>query len=61
VDLAPWIVAGLVALAAHRAGLPVPIPLLLGSFAGAALGAWIELRGTRDTAPPAGPNTGARP
>ena len=47
VDLAPWVVAGLVALAAHRAGLPVPVPLLLGSFAGAALGAWIELRGRR--------------
>lgn len=45
VDLAPWAVAGLVALAAHRAGLPVPLPLLLGSFSGAALGAWIELRG----------------
>jgi hypothetical protein len=39
----------------------VPIPLLLGSFAGAALGAWIELRGTRGTAPPAGPDGGARP
>jgi len=61
VDLAPWIVAGLVALAAHRAGLPVPIPLLLGSFAGAALGAWIELRGKRNTPPPAGPDAGARP
>ena len=61
VDLAPWIVAGLVALAAHRAGLPVPIPLLLGSFAGAALGAWIELRGKRNTPPPAGPDGGARP
>jgi 4-azaleucine resistance transporter AzlC len=45
VDLAPWAVAGLVALAAHRAGLPAPLPLLAGSFAGAALGAWIELRG----------------
>ncbi len=45
VDLAPWAVAGLVALAAHRAGLPVPLPLLAGSFVGAALGAWIELRG----------------
>jgi 4-azaleucine resistance transporter AzlC len=44
VDLAPWVVAGLVALAAHRAGLPVPLPLLAGTFAGAALGAWIELR-----------------
>ncbi|WP_237216778.1 AzlC family ABC transporter permease [Falsiroseomonas oryziterrae] len=47
VDLGPWIAAGLVALAAHRAGLPVPVPLILGSFAGAALGAWIELRGRR--------------
>lgn len=45
VDLAPWAVAGLVALAVHRAGLPAPLPLLCGSFAGAALGAWIELRG----------------
>jgi 4-azaleucine resistance transporter AzlC len=45
VDLGPWAVAGLVALAAHRAGLPPPLPLLMGSFAGAALGAWIELRG----------------
>jgi 4-azaleucine resistance transporter AzlC len=44
VDLAPWVVAGLVALAAHRAGLPVPLPLLAGTLAGAALGAWIELR-----------------
>jgi hypothetical protein len=24
--------------------LPVPLPLLAGTFAGAALGAWIELR-----------------
>jgi hypothetical protein len=38
------VVAGLVALAAHRAGLPVPLPLLAGTLAGAALGAWIELR-----------------
>lgn len=45
VDALPWLVAGLVALAAHWAGWPVPLPLLLGSFAGAALGAWIELRG----------------
>lgn len=43
-DLAPWVAAGLVALAAHRAGLPVPLPLLFGSLAGAVLGAWIELR-----------------
>jgi len=44
-DLGPWAVAGLVALAAHRAALPVPLPLLLGSFAGAAVGAWVDLRG----------------
>jgi 4-azaleucine resistance transporter AzlC len=44
VDLAPWLVAGLVAIAAHRMALPVPLPLLAGTFAGAALGAWIELR-----------------
>jgi 4-azaleucine resistance transporter AzlC len=47
VDLGPWAVAGLVALASHRAGLPAPLPLLLGSFSGAALGAWAELRGPR--------------
>ncbi|WP_342449424.1 AzlC family ABC transporter permease [Falsiroseomonas frigidaquae] len=45
VDALPWVVAGLVALAAHRAGWPVPLPLLLGTFAGAGLGAWIEMRG----------------
>jgi 4-azaleucine resistance transporter AzlC len=44
-DLAPWAVAGLVALAVHRAGLPVPLPLLAGTFAGAALGAWMDQRG----------------
>ena len=46
-DLGPWLVAGLMALAAQRAGLPVPLPLLIGSFGGAALGAWVELRGQR--------------
>lgn len=53
VDLAPWAVAGLVAIAAQRAGLAVPLPLLAGTFAGAALGAWIELR-----AQPAAPRGG---
>jgi 4-azaleucine resistance transporter AzlC len=47
VDLGPWVVAGLVALAAHRSGLPSPLPLLLGTFFGAALGAWVELREQR--------------
>ncbi len=44
-DLLPWLVAGLVAVAAHRAALPVPLPLLAGTFAGATLGAWLEIRG----------------
>ncbi|WP_210191652.1 MULTISPECIES: AzlC family ABC transporter permease [Rhodomicrobium] len=47
VDFGPWAVAGLVALAAHRAGLPPPLPLLLGTVSGAALGAWVELREPR--------------
>jgi predicted branched-subunit amino acid permease len=47
VDFGPWVVAGLVALAAHRAGLPAPLPLLLGTFSGAALGAWVEMRAQR--------------
>lgn len=47
VDFGPWAVAGLLALAAHRAGLPAPVPLLLGSFSGAAVGAWVELRQRR--------------
>jgi len=40
-DLWPWVLAGVVALAAHRLGLPAPVPLLAGAFAGAALGAWL--------------------
>ncbi|WP_372624005.1 AzlC family ABC transporter permease [Falsiroseomonas sp.] len=47
VDLLPWLLAGVVALAAHRAGLPVPLPLLAGTFAGATLGAWREMRGRK--------------
>ncbi len=43
-DLAPWAVAAVVAVLAQRAGLPIPLPLLAGTFAGAAVGAWIELR-----------------
>jgi 4-azaleucine resistance transporter AzlC len=43
-DLLPWLAAGVVALAAHRLGLPIPLPLLAGTFAGAVLGAWLELR-----------------
>jgi 4-azaleucine resistance transporter AzlC len=46
-DLAPWAVAGLLAYAAHRGGLPVPLPLLIGSLGGAALGAVIDMRGRR--------------
>jgi 4-azaleucine resistance transporter AzlC len=45
VDLAPWLVAACVAIAAQRAGLPMPVPLLAGTFSGAALGAALELRG----------------
>jgi len=45
VDLAPWLVAACVAIAAQRAGLPMPAPLLTGTFSGAALGAALELRG----------------
>lgn len=47
IDLGPWVVAGLVALASYRAGLPAPLPLVLGAFSGAALGARMELRGPR--------------
>jgi 4-azaleucine resistance transporter AzlC len=43
-DLLPWLVAGAVAVAAHRLGLPIPLPLLAGTLAGAALGAWMDLR-----------------
>ena len=43
-DLLPWALAAAVALAAWRAGLPPPWPLLAGALSGAALGAWLELR-----------------
>ncbi|WP_170985236.1 AzlC family ABC transporter permease [Roseomonas sp. AR75] len=43
-DLLPWLVAAAVAVAAHRLGLPVPLPLLAGTIAGATLGAWFEMR-----------------
>jgi hypothetical protein len=32
------------ALLAWQAGLGAPWPLLIGAFAGAALGAWLELK-----------------
>lgn len=43
-DLWPWMLSGGIALLAWRAGLPQPWPLLAGAFAGASLGAWMELR-----------------
>lgn len=42
--LLPWALAGALALLAWRAGLPAPWPLLTGALAGAALGAWLEMR-----------------
>lgn len=46
-DLAPWALAGVVAVAAQRLGLPQPLPLLCGAMAGAALAAWMEGRAAR--------------
>lgn len=47
-DLAPWFLAGVVALAAHGLlGLGAPWPVLAGAFAGAALGAWQDQRRAR--------------
>jgi 4-azaleucine resistance transporter AzlC len=47
-DLAPWAVAGLVALAAHGvAGLGPPWPVLAGALAGAATGAALDERRER--------------
>jgi predicted branched-subunit amino acid permease len=39
-DAVPWLMAGVVALAAHKAGLGQPWPVLAGALAGAAVGAW---------------------
>ncbi len=61
VDLGPWVVAGLLAVAAHRAGLPAPVPLLGGTLAGAALGAWIELRDQARRPPPAAGSAASAP
>jgi predicted branched-subunit amino acid permease len=43
-DFWPWLLAGALAVLAWKAGLGPPWPLLIGAFAGAALGAWLELR-----------------
>jgi len=43
-DFWPWLLAGVLAVLAWKAGLGPPWPLLIGAFAGAALGAWLELR-----------------
>jgi len=43
-DLAPWLLAAAVSLAAWWAGLAAPWPLLAGALTGAALGAWLETR-----------------
>ncbi|MFC3123996.1 AzlC family ABC transporter permease [Pseudoroseomonas globiformis] len=46
-DLAPWLLAGGLAVATHHLGLPPPLPLLTGALSGAALAAWLELRRAR--------------
>jgi hypothetical protein len=43
-DFWPWLLAGVLAVLAWKLGLGPPWPLLIGAFAGAALGAWLELR-----------------
>ncbi|HZH47250.1 MAG TPA: AzlC family ABC transporter permease [Roseococcus sp.] len=43
-DALPWLAAGLAAVAAHLAGLGAPWPVLAGALAGAALGAWRDMR-----------------
>ena len=50
-DLAPWILAGAVALMVSRGlGLGAPWPVLAGAFAGAALGATLDRRRETDIA-----------
>jgi 4-azaleucine resistance transporter AzlC len=46
-DLLPWVLAGGAAALAHRAGLPAPVPLLLGTFLGAGAAAWRDMRQQR--------------
>jgi predicted branched-subunit amino acid permease len=43
-DALPWLVAGLVAVGAHLAGLGAPLPVLAGALLGAATGAWKDGR-----------------
>ena len=50
-DLAPWDVAGGVALAAHGAGFGPPWPVLAGALVGAATGAALDARRERRAAP----------
>ncbi len=42
-DFWPWLVSGALAVLTWRLGLGAPGPLLVGAFAGASLGAWLEL------------------
>jgi 4-azaleucine resistance transporter AzlC len=49
-DLLPWLAAGLVALAAHGAGLGPPWPVLAGALAGAGTGAALDGRRERRSA-----------
>ncbi len=58
-DLAPWVLAGLAALATHGLGLGAPWPVLAGAFAGAALGAWQDLRRPAPAAAPLRDPSGA--
>lgn len=46
-DATPWLAAAGLALLIPVTGLPAPFPLMLASLAGAALGAWLEMRRER--------------